>query len=382
MIKRILIAALPLPLTALLSACGGGGSSGSSTPTPTPTPSSFTPATPQTGDTYNYNQTISYPLLSSDTLPNAQSIYHRITSTNANGTFYINGVDPAENFPYQLDAKRNIQSMQNCTLSPSNLNELPIPRSVGETSSQSVSGSCGLFSSYQVQQSTTIQSYEPITVPAGTFNTLKAQTTSAYTMTPVPLPSSAIDLLGAQSAYATNGVPYTLGFQSIVPMYSYSESKTCWFDVVSGFPVQCQGQRNYQAYSSPYYAKVNYTTQLTSITHAADAAFTLTGKDNNGNAFPWLNLTPGQGNSYTIQSGTQIELDTTQPVTWTINKTESGSNTAVINIPVTTQTTQTRLNISSQLAASSTGNQATVQITASLIADPSQSVTFTLTILP
>ncbi len=381
MVKRILIAALPFAL----SACGGGGSSNS---TSVATPSSFTPATPQTGDTYTYARTVT-PTGSVNT-PYQDTTYERVTSTDATGAFILNGTDQFRNYPYQLDAKRNVLAQQNCTFSQP-LNALPTPWYVGETSNQSVSGTCLQDSSYQLQQSTTAQSYESVTVPAGTFNTLKVQTTSTLNLQYYPAPTSAFsDLLSLMRFYSTAYVPMNIseyGY-TVWPIYSYTDINTCWYDVISGFPVQCQGKRTYSnldiSQMIVFGSTSNYAKVLTSTTHASDAAFTLTGRDNSGNVFPWLNLTPGQFNNLTIQSGTQIELDTTQPVTWTINKTESSGDSisSVINIPVTTQTTPTRLNLSSQLAASATGSQANVTIKAALIADPTQSVTFTLTILP
>ncbi len=378
MLKPSLIAVFPLTL---LTACGGSGSDPLII-----SPSSYTPASPQTGDTYTYQRTITPSGTVDGTLQD--SVYERVTATDPTGAFYLNGTDLLQNYPYQLDAKRNILSQQNCKLSPT-LNAMPTPWYVGEATNLRVSGACAPYSSYQIQQNTTVQSYETISVPAGTFRTLKVQTNIAYDVTPAAQASAPFsDLMLLAPYYTPANVPLDPSSLSTVlgPIYSYTDSQTCWYDVITGFPVQCQGKRKYNNLPTNLQVALGntltYAKQLTRITRAANAPFTLTGRDNSGYTLPWLNLTPGQSNGYRIQSGSQITLDTTQPVTWTVSKTESGTNPSVINIPVTSQTSATRLIIASQRAASSAGNQANVSITATLIADPSQNVSFNLTILP
>jgi hypothetical protein len=141
-----------------------------------------------------------------------------------------------------------------------------------------------------------VQAYEPMTVAAGTFNTLKVKE----------------DTVTHYSSLAIS-----------------TESETCWLDVISGASVKCNSttQYDYSHLSSAYLSALagviggsgteTFSLELTAIKHAADFAFSMTAAVN-GVAIPSVYLTPIERMPLVVSQGKTLTLNATNTLSWRI----------------------------------------------------------------
>jgi len=320
------------------------------------------------GDTYQYTQTTA---LSSGI--NQTSTYtNQVGFVGSDGGYIVNQFDASGNFlnATAFTAANAITaaplgnaSNTGGTFSPA-LQQFTYPWSVGQTystttalSGMSGPGPNGPLQLSRLTYNGQIQSYESVSTPAGTFNTLKA----------------------------TTSITNTLANTSV--------TQTCWMDVVTGVYVKCQVP---VSGASPG----TITILLNQISHQANASFVLTG------TFPatgmasystapanlnQIYLTPGEQNANGYlenQSGT-IALTSSQQVTWTI--TVNGQNTSIptgssaqtLNtVPMTFSATATALNWNTTMPSSSTASPFTATVTAHLASDPSKTASVSVQIFP
>jgi hypothetical protein len=349
-----LIIATSMAIT--LVACGGSGSSSN-----TISPTTYTPVAPKMGDTYSYNQTTTYSNGTTAQTP----FTDQVAIVDNAGTFYFNEyitTTGAVLDSYHLDANRNTLKNGQCTYNPTLQNPLPTPRFVGETSNTTSTFSCPNGEVVNIQQNANILDYETITVPAGTFKTLKAQIVSTI----------------------TNGNGATT---QIAP---YTATETCWHDIVTGFAVQCQSSRTFNpALPSSTIASVSSTSQLASISNVSQASVALTGTGSSGTPLQYLYLTPNeQANIVNVPNpALALLFNTTQPVTW---KIVVGTNTVIVGgsnesisyngVTFTASATSSSFNLTSTTNTTSTPVQA--QLIATLASNPSQIMTINLTVNP
>lgn len=302
-----------LSVATVLTACGGGGSSDPAptqiTPAPTtpttakpidpPKTTYYTPAAPRTGDSYSYsiNRVVSgfVPYvtgLSTYTL--------QVGQVAADGSFYRNRYENGELvYNALLDSQHNLVRQNGCNFAPA-VDELPAPFYVGQTFSQNSTATCGAFpasffgSPLNVSANSHVLAYEPISVAAGKFNTLKIK--GDFTIT------------------------YNSGVVS-------TESETCWVDVVSGATVKCDEVITYD-----YAHNINLTlsvlagagkstetssVELTSIKHAPDFLFSL-GARVDGVVIPSVYLTPIEKQPLYLAQGKTLTLNSSDVLGWSI----------------------------------------------------------------
>ncbi len=350
--KLILIAAVS---SLVLVACGGGG--GGSSPTPT----RYTPVVQKSGDTYIYSRTDTYSNGVVQTSP-ATTQVGLISST---GDHFVTGFDANNislkavllNFNNQLVADSG-----GCSYSPA-LDTIPTPFYVGQHFSQTATATCNVAGSpakqiVLIQVSSDILSNETISVPAGTFNTLRVQIQKTY----------------------LNGV-----IQPGIGIKPYTQNGTCWIDVVTGADVKCN-QIYTQLETNSSVVLSSSTSQLTNIRNSALNPFVLTGSDF-GVVIPYLYVTPA--NTYVLgySGNTGYTFNTTQPVVWSIT---IGGNTSVVsgsNIPFSYNgLTVTMSSTSTSLTATTNGatltNPVNFTIQAALLSDSTKVAKVNITNYP
>jgi len=343
----------------MLAACGGGGGGATPTsaPTPAPTPSqSFTPQSPKSGDTYTYAETDTM----SDGSTESGTLVKQVALISASGQFYLNSFDAASSDQIGstlLDKGLSIITNGQCTYTPSR-NDMPFPWIVGQNNAQTMTYTCpGSAISATLKTTSQIVSYEPITVPAGTFNTVKSQITVATT--------------------ATSG--------SVSQMAN--ENETCWTDVVTGMPVKCTATYTYSPAETGVY-NTGFTTQLTSAGNLANAPLLITGNlqaSGGSQPLPFVYYTPGENGAMSLSSTSSapFTLTANNPVTWTAitgtsQITLSGTNNPVnySGVTLNISTTPTTIQVVPTFPALST--PVTVQLKATLVSDPTKTVIFSL----
>jgi hypothetical protein len=184
---------IPLAVLALVS-CGGGGSGGATNNPGMGTSYTFT--APILNSTRNYNETITDN--SNNTI--AISFSDTVMTVNADGTYVVlfqpsnpsvivNGTNyggPAETQTYNASGQETVEVYTNggtaftCNLEPHGSGP-DFPLQVGMTWSFDYTYGCngGALTSYV--QSGTVSDVESVTVPAGTFSSIKLQSTLTWT---------------------------------------------------------------------------------------------------------------------------------------------------------------------------------------------------------
>ncbi len=348
-----------------LVACGGGGG-GDSSPPPVVTPpvvtppTTYTPVAVKTGDTYVYATTGNF----SDGSTASSSYTDQVAAISSTGNYFKSSYD-SKNEISALDLFDKAQGQLTegeCDFSQS-LKPVVFPFFVGQTFNQSVVETCPLQQAnanqiININITGSVLSYETVTVPAGTFNTLKVQS--------------------KVSVSNGNGTA-----QSLNP---FTRDRTCWVDIVSGANVKCDFAVTYNpAVSGTYLSK--YSSQLTSTGNASTAAFSLTGKIS-GEFIPYLYVTPGYVSVLVPKVGQTFELDTTRPVAWSMI---TGSNTVNLSggatpivyngVNFTISTTGTSLVVSSS-APSKIPSVVNLSFKATLQSDKSKVVTVNVPLNP
>lgn len=357
-------------IAASLVACGGGGSSTSPAQTsPVPAlvpaaPTQYSPIAVKIGDTYVYSNTIYYSNGSISTTAATE----QVAAINAtNGNFFQNTFDENKviNRIEVYDALRGELSTNSCTYSPA-VHDAVFPMFVGQTFNQNSIKNCqiGNSSTFQVvdlKATGVVQSYETITVPAGTFNTLKVH----------------------------NKVVVSNGANTALALSPYTSDQTCWVDVVSGADIKCVSTITFSPkIASPYVTSTSHV--LNSVAHAADAAFNLTGSILN-QSIPYLYVTPGYRSLVVIPANSWFVLNPSKPVTWTLTMGSNSSalagtgiNTVIYNgLSLTFNTANSDGSI---FINTSAGVPLTVPLSftlqATLTSDPSKVVTVDVTVNP
>lgn len=328
-------------LSVLVAGCGGGSSSTNNSE------SLSTSTTVKVGDTYVYEDTTS-PFLDSAqpnsiVTTNITRKVNQVSSTNElTVTDYYNNYNI---YSFDLsEVNTNVKSNTGCSFSPT-YNILPTPWSVGEVAHQNIVAICP-NSTFNIQISTQALAYEKITVKAGTFNTIKTQI----------------------SKVATGGI------SAASP--AYTESETCWYDLVSGFAVKCTGTYDYSASigSTPTGSllllslgsngKFNFTTELVKINPSTSLSLSANTTDI-GQINRSLNLTADQTGNLISASG-NYKIQTTQPVNW-LNSAVTNDNTVQF-----TQSSDGLSFISSPVIGQLGTTPASYVVTATLKSDPSK----------
>ncbi len=339
----------------MLAACGGGGgSSATPAPAPAPTPSqSFTPQSPKSGDTYTFSET---DLVSDGTTQNSTYV-QQVALISSTGNFFLNVFDTTSGnqLGSELYGKDlSLISRGLCIYTPPR-NDMPYPWFVGGTSSQTSTYTCPSSSTpVTLKVNTQILSYESITVPAGTFNTVKSQKTTTGTVT----------------------VSGTTGTET--------ETDTCWTDVISGQNVKCTGTLSYSPAQTGSYL-TGYSTQLTGISNLSNAPLLITANDGTGSPIPFVYYTNHENGamSASASTATTFTLNANASVIWNINGGGSvmsnftGTNTLNVNgIPITVFANQNSLQV--KTTAGTLTAPTTVTLTAILRSDTTKMVTFNL----
>ncbi|WP_410211664.1 hypothetical protein [Aquirhabdus sp.] len=346
-----------------LVACGGGGDSSPPpvvTPPVTP-PTSYTPVPVKSGDTYTFSGVGT----ASDGTTGSSTSTEQVASINpANGNYVKNLFDNNKELSSirVYDAGNGQLTDNACTISPS-IKEVVFPAHVGQTFNQTAVNTCPLQNSTANQiinfnASGQVLSYESITVPAGTFNTLKVQ----------------------NKVVITNGVGTGLAIDP------HTQDRTCWVDIVTGVNVKCDLVNTYTpAISSTYLAKSSI--QLASVSQASAAAFTLTGSTT-GNPSPYLYAIPGYTTLLATNVGKNFELDTTQPVAWsmitgtnTVNLSGGNTTTSYNGVSFSITTTGTSLIVSTSYPAK-LPNTVNLTFKAALASDKTKIVTVNIFLNP
>lgn len=180
---------------AFLTACGGGSSSSSDSPTTV----TYSFITPKVGAQLVFANTLV------DNLSNTinRTLVENITAVNPDGTFTTSWIDPSNNsittgvvnhtFYPQTSGDNSVAQKLNLTVtpptgSPTNCVFSPhaggasSPLTAGQNWAFSFTDTCGASSPIAFTESGTFVGTESITVPAGTFNAYKFQSTTTYTL--------------------------------------------------------------------------------------------------------------------------------------------------------------------------------------------------------
>jgi hypothetical protein len=222
----------------MLCACGGGGGGASSvansnpqTPTTTETldaHTSYTAATPTTGDNYTYKVTFTDTSTGATGTPNVYYYNQFYTATNPDGTSTREGIESQSNdtpIDDSLNADGSIaaqnvnQVLGSTAIVPNSYCNYPLSKvdipgtlSVGLSWDSSTAGSCSSWT-MQWRSQGNVVGIESVTVAAGTFETMKLTYTTTTVKTAVITSNS--------------GTSVT--------------AKTCWRDVKLGINVKCTG---------------------------------------------------------------------------------------------------------------------------------------------
>ena len=309
--------ALVLSATVLLTACGGGGGSDPApapTPAPVPAPAPkpvdppkityYRPVAPQSGDQYLITVSGTTSLSTSSSV--GFSIIQKVGQTLPDGSFFTTSYPSFNAYPQTAlnDANFATVQLQDCSYAPAR-NSLPLPWYVGQVATQTSALNCpvvlGHDHSSTSESTTKVLSYEPITVPAGIFNTLKVKSDRTVTFKDGRLPT-------------------------II-------HETCWLDLVSGYSVQCKGGETLDATglapqlslpSSSYVlggtnAQFLYTQTLQSVTHADTNSLALTGLINNVPlGAMYLKPTDTDISTISLAPGANLQVQSSQAATWTV----------------------------------------------------------------
>ena len=218
-------------VTLILASCGGGGGNGANYTDQT----SYDFKLPPVGTTLTYaNRFVGYNnystnFISSKTISNINEDGSYTSVYNSDATSITELYDATGNFVSQI--ANNSDPGFLITSSPKAI-VFPYPLYVGKTwdSTWINSNARGLNERCDLTDGKVIGT-EYITVPAGTFNTLKIQYNSVCTVNP--------------SLYQTLPSPYP---SETITSY-ISDTRTCWLAVDTSIEIQCQSRVSYD--SSP-----------------------------------------------------------------------------------------------------------------------------------
>ena len=337
-----------------LAACGGGGSS--DTP---PGPKKYIPVAQKAGDAYFYTRT--------DTLDDGTSQTYtystQVATVSGSGSRYVNTYNQNN---VSIDASlynannNLISDASGCTYTPA-VFTINTPLFVGQSYSQNAEETCNLSSGRRlvdIQTSVNVESYETITVTAGTFNTLRIKTRETFA-----------------SPFLTS---------SFNPSVKVS---TCWVDIVTGVNVKCSSTITFLDPVTPT-TVTSYTFERTRSATAATDAFILTGSLGNV-TIPFLYLTPGRADEFFASGNVRYQFNTTEPVTWLISVGDNTGATAISTVEqsvigsgltVTASATSTSFNASTNGSTLSSPVEWIVQAT--LVSDPTKYVQMYITNRP
>lgn len=359
-----------------LTACGGSNESAAPTPAPiveppikAPLTTYYQPDAPQAGDSYTYLSSSGFSNF--DGTPQTRTDTEQVGRINDDGSFFITTFDGQTNVKLSdklLDAKRNIIKNYGCNNSPAQ-NLLPIPWYVGKISRQNISVTCPSYvsdseSMSKISSTAKVLAYEPVTVKAGTFNSLKVQIVE--------------DTNNWMGSYLI-----------VIPSH---EEKTCWYDVKSGFVVKCTSDLTFdfsnldtdsvtmQILIALIGSDVNHSTQeLIATNKSSDTAFALTGSLNNATIAD-LYLTPNKSQQLNVNTKNTFKFETTQPVRWSVTSsngtTQLSSNVGIVvdGVPITLHSSDKVLTATISDPIFATTNLVNLRVNGTLIFDPTKTV--------
>jgi hypothetical protein len=219
-------------LISLITACGGGGNAGTSN-SPAATSYNFVIPPPNSQRIYsstiidNSSNTINLSYTETVTAINANGTYTTLTQDPSNNSITVNGTTysihteiSTINNAGQVLSFVDQTAQITCTYSPSSAGA-PYPVTVGENWTLNTTESCGSNAPVNFIQTGTVVDVESVTVPAGTYNALKLQSTINYTDAAGTIVNEAITnwrdantgvSVKQQIAFTYSGTPLTNGY--------------------------------------------------------------------------------------------------------------------------------------------------------------------------
>ncbi|MEO8155064.1 MAG: hypothetical protein ABI605_18510 [Rhizobacter sp.] len=263
--KRIQLAASGWALSCLLAACGGGGTDASTQDAGTqaeaaqaaqatlteqaqaqrrPAPEQFTHGLREVNDTVAWSQTE----VTVGGITATRVYSDHVTAVNADSSFIFDRLDANghafERYTADVDGNRSnrlvLANGNNCAYSP-NRNFLNFPLSVGKTWLSSWTQRCAQGSQETATQLAGVTARETITIPAGSFDTLRVSYVTLFTK------SNDLNLVNGNKGTA-----------------SYLQEASCWWSVDAKRVVKCSFKNTFNGAAPASYLK-SYTLEASYV---------------------------------------------------------------------------------------------------------------------